>query len=216
MVPWRTTRSPSTYDELGRMLNQSIDGVAETVAYDSLGRLTTTHNAIGHFDRTYDGVTARLRIAHLSEWPEDKLWYYGNDHDRRLQGLQNLEPRRPKPVEVRLHLQRGRSDRRAGADCWAQALPAFGLITMTAQQLLSARNAFDPTDASQRYDYGYDRCGKSDLAIQIMIRVRFLLADAAGTFTTYTANALNQLDRRTVQLNNGAPNGLYSQLRFGW
>src|SRR5207245_4413901 len=50
-----------SYDELGRATGQSIKGVNSTVAFDSLGRLSTSDNALGHFDRTYDGVTPRLQ-----------------------------------------------------------------------------------------------------------------------------------------------------------
>src|SRR4029079_13340420 len=49
------------YDELGRTIQRSIGEKTETYAFDSLGRLTTTDNALGHFDRQYEKLTSRLK-----------------------------------------------------------------------------------------------------------------------------------------------------------
>ena len=38
-----------TYDELGRTVAQSIDGVSSTLHYDSLGRMDVSDNPLGHF-----------------------------------------------------------------------------------------------------------------------------------------------------------------------
>src|SRR5439155_6984372 len=48
------------YDELGRMANRAINGVAMTQSYDALGRVTTETNVLGTFTYGYDAVTNRL------------------------------------------------------------------------------------------------------------------------------------------------------------
>jgi YD repeat-containing protein len=79
-----------TYDELGRPVGQSIDGVSSTMQYDSLGRIDISDNPLGHFSRTYDSVTPRLQTLNYPNGQTASYTYFGNDHDRRLQTLQNL------------------------------------------------------------------------------------------------------------------------------
>lgn len=60
--PWTDDTISYTYDELGRPLQRSINGAAntETVTYDSLGRLATITNPLGAFTYGYVEVTGRL------------------------------------------------------------------------------------------------------------------------------------------------------------
>jgi RHS repeat-associated protein len=81
------------YDELGRATSRSINGVAASVSYDSLGRLDTSDNVLGHFSRIYDGtgnVTPRLKTLNFPNGQTTDLSYFDNSHDRRLQTLQDL------------------------------------------------------------------------------------------------------------------------------
>jgi RHS repeat-associated protein len=80
-----------SYDELGRKVGQSINGVASTMVFDSLGRPDTSDNSLGHFTRTYEnGVTPRLQTLEYPNGQAANRTYFGNDHDRRLQTLRNL------------------------------------------------------------------------------------------------------------------------------
>jgi RHS repeat-associated protein len=83
-----------TYDPLGRALSQMINGTTSSVTYDSLGRLATSDNALGHFSRGYVGVTPRLQTLTYpaSTGQTANYAYFDNSHDRRLQTLQNLGP----------------------------------------------------------------------------------------------------------------------------
>jgi RHS repeat-associated protein len=194
-----------TYDELGRIVNQSINGAIETATYDSLGRLTTTRNPLGQFERGYDGVTQRLHTLTCRNGPKTNYSYYGNDHDRRLQSLQNLTG-----GAVNLSKFDYSYNAEGQITNWDKLLgtASSGLWFDydDAQQLVSGRNASDPSLASQRYDYGYDDAGNrmSDSDYDPHPVPGGWLA---GTFTTYTANTLNQLDTRMVQRNDGAPVG---------
>ncbi len=79
------------YDELGRITSQSINGVSSSVAYDSLGRLSTSDNPLGHFGRTYESdVTSRLKTLTSPTGQTANYTYFDNLRDRRLQTLQDL------------------------------------------------------------------------------------------------------------------------------
>lgn len=82
------------YDELDRVLSQFINGVASSVTYDSLGRLVTSDNVLGHFARGYVNVTTRLQTLTypVSTGQTANYTYFDNSHDRRLQTLQNVGP----------------------------------------------------------------------------------------------------------------------------
>lgn len=190
-----------TYDELGRKLSESISGVTETVTYDSLGRVATNSNALGEFVRTYDGVTHRLQTHSRQNGLKTNYDYYGIDQDRRLRTLQNLTASNANLSKFDYTYDGG-----GQITNWSKLL---GLTTTglwfeydAAQQLGSARNAANPVLASYRYEYWYDRLGnrKSDSSYDPRPG-----GTSTGTVTSYTANALNQLDSRTVQQNNRAP-----------
>src|SRR5207253_2912873 len=71
-----------TYDQLARATGQSINGVSSSVAFDSLGRLSTSDNALGHFNRTYDGVMPRLQQLTYPNTVRADYTYFGNLQDR--------------------------------------------------------------------------------------------------------------------------------------
>jgi RHS repeat-associated protein len=200
-----------TYDELGRTLSQSIDGVDETAAYDSLGRLTSTRNALGHFERDYEGVTPRLHMLTYPNGQTTNYSYYGNDHDRRLQTLQNM-----RDGGANLSKLDYTYNAEGRMTSWGKLLgtTSSGLWFDydNAQQLVSARNASNPSRASQRYDFGYDDAGNRMRDSGYDLHQDPFSGSLHGTFTTYTANELNQLNSRAVQLNNGAP--LWSELIY--
>lgn len=82
------------YDELGRVTSRTINGVASSVGFDSLGRLNTSDNILGHFDRVYDGtfnLAARVKtITNPSPNSQTANYdYYDNSNDRRLKTLTN-------------------------------------------------------------------------------------------------------------------------------
>ena len=48
------------YDELGRVLHRSLNGVDISATYDAAGRITRETNALGAFSIGYDGSSARI------------------------------------------------------------------------------------------------------------------------------------------------------------
>jgi RHS repeat-associated protein len=75
------------YDELGRVTNRAINGVAETVAFDALGRLTVLTNALGRFTNVYEGVSARISTNYYPNGQKTDFIYFDNAGNKRLQTL---------------------------------------------------------------------------------------------------------------------------------
>ena len=143
------------YDKLGRKIEQSVDGLAETMDYDTLGRLTTTTNALGSFVRSYDGVTPRLLTLTYPNSQTANYTYFGNTQDRRLQTLQNLTN-----GSANLSKFDYTYDAEGQILTWNRQL---GTVTSgrwfdydAARQLLSARNASTPGASTEINSYVYD------------------------------------------------------------
>ncbi len=78
-----------TYDELGRVKSRAIDGVAQAVTYDALGRVTMVTNALGTFSNAYVGVTGRISTNYYPNGQQSVFSYYGSTNDFRLQQIQH-------------------------------------------------------------------------------------------------------------------------------
>jgi RHS repeat-associated protein len=168
-----------TYDELGRTVGQSIEGVSSTMQYDSLGRIDVSDNPLGHFSRTYDSVTLRLQRLNYPNGQTASYTYFGNDHDRRLQTLQNLAS-----GSVNL----SQFDYTYDAE---GAIQSLNKLLGTDQTNLAF--GYDPTQqltsvtqGNLHFQYGYDDAGNrlTDL----------FFAQFSRGGNTFTANNLNQLD----------------------
>jgi hypothetical protein len=76
-----------TYDQLGRPLSWSIDGVGETVTYDALGRTTNSTNGLGNFSFGYLGDTDKLQSMAYPNGQSFAFTYSGDLGSRRLQEM---------------------------------------------------------------------------------------------------------------------------------
>ncbi|MGI9087000.1 MAG: hypothetical protein ACR2HH_04540, partial [Chthoniobacterales bacterium] len=84
------------YDQLGRPLTQAINGVADSVTYDQLGRVETASNPLvpdplQPFTYGYVGVTNRLQTVSYPNGQSANYSYYPNSGDNQLQTLRNLK-----------------------------------------------------------------------------------------------------------------------------
>jgi len=82
------------YDELGRMVERSINGSANeaSVIYDAAGRITDITNVLGNFDLSYVGSTGRLDTVTTPNGLVTTFDYFGNAQDRRLKTLTYTGP----------------------------------------------------------------------------------------------------------------------------
>jgi RHS repeat-associated protein len=75
------------YDELGRVVSRSINGVTATWTYDALGRVSGDTNPLGSFTYGYDGTTGRLLSMTYPNGQSTNYAYYPNSGDHRLQEI---------------------------------------------------------------------------------------------------------------------------------
>ena len=80
------------YDPLGRVASRAINGVAQAIAYDVLGRPITVTNGLGTFQYAYVDATPRLALEAYPNGQTNLYSYYNNLGDQRLLQIQHLYP----------------------------------------------------------------------------------------------------------------------------
>jgi len=78
-----------TYDELGRELSESVNTIAASQTYDSLGRIGTATNPLGSFTNNYVANSNRLQTVALPNGQLVTYNYSPNTADKRLQTILN-------------------------------------------------------------------------------------------------------------------------------
>ena len=82
------------YDELGRVIQRTINGSANQVdwTFDALGRVTSEEKLLGEFTYTYDGVTNRLATVTYPNDQTSAYTYFDDEKDHRLQTIHHKYP----------------------------------------------------------------------------------------------------------------------------
>ena len=80
------------YDALERITNRVINGVAQALTYDALGRVIAVTNALGRFTNTYVGATYLIATNFYPNGQQTVFNYYSVTNNERLQQIQNLTP----------------------------------------------------------------------------------------------------------------------------
>jgi YD repeat-containing protein len=75
------------YDVLGRRIGRTLDGISQTVAYDTEDRLATLTSPLGSFAATYDGSSSRMTALSYPNGQGATLSYLDALHDFRLSQL---------------------------------------------------------------------------------------------------------------------------------
>jgi RHS repeat-associated protein len=151
-----------SYDELGRRLSSSINGITSSVTYDSLGRLDTSDNVLGHFSRVYDGsthVTPRLQTVNFPNGQTSNYSYFDNSSNHRLQTLQYL---RSGSANVSKFDYTYDSEGRI-SPTWTKQLSVSPAVTSDltydlADQLTAVQDTV-PGNPPTSFSYGYDFAG---------------------------------------------------------
>jgi RHS repeat-associated protein len=178
-----------TYDELGRTQGQSVNGAAQTVERDPLGRVFHTENALGDFTSTYEGPTLRLQTVGYPNRTSVNYFYFENDHDRRLQNLQNLSERETAPLSVFEYEYQPEGE----IVSWLRKLGGAGARRWyeydDARQLLSVRDSLKPASATEINDYAYDPAGNRSSDNKYYPQGPL----GNGILHSYNLNSLNQI-----------------------
>ncbi len=78
-----------TYDTLGRLNGNSINGVASSIQFDSLGRVSAVSNVLGDFGYGYLDQGSRLSSLRYPNGQSAVFSYYDNLGDNRLKQVSN-------------------------------------------------------------------------------------------------------------------------------
>ncbi|MGB7745827.1 MAG: RHS repeat-associated core domain-containing protein [Verrucomicrobiia bacterium] len=77
------------YDALGRVTSRAINGMAQQVTYDALGRETMVTNALGSFTKTYVGTTLEISTNYYPNGQQTVFSYFNTPNDERLAEIWN-------------------------------------------------------------------------------------------------------------------------------
>jgi RHS repeat-associated protein len=173
------------YDELGRPVQTSINGVSMLDVYDAAGRVVTKTNALGSFSFSYEGGSTRLISKTCPNGQTTTFAYSDGLHDRRLQQITHTSG--ATPISQFSYV---RDIPRQRITSWSQQAGAqppsvFTLGYDAVNQILSAA-VTNSGSLVNRFAYTYDLAGNR-------------LTESIGV-SNYTAthNALNQLVTTTA------------------
>lgn len=170
-----------SYDVLGRPETQTVNGDAETMVYDQLGRVTSETNRLGLFTYGFDGLTSRIKTAHYPTAPvgnqQRRETYSYESAANQTFNLLRAEHRLPDQSVFQTFdydtAANGRMDRiqENGTGLWDQ----FGYDA-------TDRLTSDTDPPAQPVTFGYDSAGNRT---------------QAGT-STWTYNAVNAITQQTA------------------
>jgi RHS repeat-associated protein len=161
--PLGSTASVSySYDELGRRIGDSINGIGSSVNYDSLGRTTSESNSLGSFTYSYYGTTPRLHTISNNQNGLNTSFTYqtATNSDFRLTSITNHSA-----GTTILSKFDYTYDEVGNISTWQQQIDSSTPTTWTygydkANQLLSATRTDDSTlTVLSQLFYGYDLAG---------------------------------------------------------
>jgi YD repeat-containing protein len=178
------------YDELGRVKSRAIDGVAQAVTYDALGRVTVVTNALGTFTNTYVGVTGRIATNYYPNGQTTVFSYYGSTNDFRLSEI------RHSTINTQLSTFQYTYDADGQIATWTQQAdvqtPQVWVTEYDPVDQLLGVTVRSNTVAGailKRYAYGYDKSGN---------RTSEMVGTSSTSSVTSAAhNNLNQLTSTT-------------------
>jgi RHS repeat-associated protein len=168
------------YDELGRRVSTAIDGVASSVIYDAAGRITTSKNALGVFNNTYEGNSFRKTSQSYPNGQVAEFGYAGNLGDQHLQRITNKLGDTPISEFIYSH------DVPTGQiSSWSQQVgsqaPSIYSFAYDPMDQLTAASVSERGNVVKTFAYSYDPAGNR------------LIEQVDATTRQFSYNALNQL-----------------------
>jgi RHS repeat-associated protein len=150
------------YDELGRRVSRTLNGVSTSWAYDVLSRLTTLGDPLGAFTYTYEGTTGRRASLTYPNGQTTTYAYFPNSGDRNVQEIHHRTSAGGSTLAKLTHGY----DVMGNVSLWTQqygasAANAYDFKYDLADQLESSvYRTTDPTPVTlKRYGYAYDPVG---------------------------------------------------------
>jgi RHS repeat-associated protein len=175
------------YDELGRDVSLTLNGVTTSRTFDALGRLATQVDPIGTFTYAYVGSAGRLQQLTYPNGQTSSYTYLANSGDRRLQDIHHQAGGGATLSRFTYAYEAG-----GNISTWTQQyqtdVHAYDFGYDAADQLTSAvyRTTVATPTILKRYGYGYDAAGN---------RIGTQEDDAP---TTWTHDAMNRVTARVA------------------
>ncbi|GHU04913.1 hypothetical protein AGMMS49960_21110 [Betaproteobacteria bacterium] len=198
-----------SYDPLGRVVSQNVNGTGQTYAYDPLSRIIQTKNTqLGTFKYSYLGDTPQLTDALLSGSPIQRGYAYEpNTGDRRLSNILNPSAARSYTYQTAPeNLIMGLTETAASqSKTWAYAYDAIDRLQTAARDdgahygytLDVADNIQSITDPEGTWTYTHDNANKFDQAPYRYDALGNLIEDEAHTYQWDMENRLTGIGYKT-------------------
>jgi RHS repeat-associated protein len=186
------------YDELGRVNFRAINGIAQTLSFDALGRTISVNNALDNFSYTYESASSRLKTMSRSAGQVLALTYFPNTDAQNQQRLKTILNKAPNGTAISQFDYDFTPDGRIST--WTRQSdgnPAtasfYALVYDSVNQLSSAPlsngTPLSPGSVVKQFGYGYDNTGN---------RLTDFASSPALSTTTEKFNNLNQVVNRTA------------------
>ncbi|GHU10333.1 hypothetical protein AGMMS50225_13530 [Betaproteobacteria bacterium] len=198
-----------SYDPLGRVVSQNVNGAGQTYAYDPLSRIIQTKNTqLGTFKYSYLGDTGQLTDALLSGSPIQRGYAYEPDTgDRRLSNILNPSAARSYTYQTAPeNLIMGLTETAASqSKTWAYAYDALDRLQTATRDdgahygytLDVADNIQSITDPEGTWTYTHDNANKFDQAPYRYDALGNLIEDEAHTYQWDMENRLTGIGYKT-------------------
>jgi RHS repeat-associated protein len=149
------------YDELGRVVSRTLNGVTSTWSYDALGRLSSQGDPIGTFAYTYVGTTGRLQALTYPNGQVSSYTYLPNSGDQRLQEIHHKTSASGTTLSKFTYAYDAVGNIKTWTQQYGATANAYDLGYDAVDQLTAATHrTTDPTPSVlKRYAYGYDPAG---------------------------------------------------------
>ncbi|PTY00481.1 hypothetical protein DB346_15790 [Verrucomicrobia bacterium LW23] len=175
------------YDELGRTVSTTLDGVTSSVTYDTMSRVATENNALGTFTYSYIGNTSRIATVAYPNGMTLAYDYENNVEDMRLKQIKYTSS-----TSTILAQFDYTYNAQGMIKTWRQQLGSHSAYTWhpaydAADQLVAVDQVDATTKALQkRWDYGYDPAGN---------RLTHTFTDAVANTVSPSAATFNNLNQ---------------------
>ena len=178
------------YDALNRIVSYNIDGAAQTVAFDALGRVNSTSNPLDTFTYGYSDGTGRVSTTTAAQGPVLSYSYFGAAQDELLS-------------QVSVATQSGTSlaqlsytyDANENVSTFTSSIPATQTASYTYDQTDRLLSATIGAASTPQYAYTYDAASN----------LTSITANGIQQSPTYTST--NSIQSGTYDLN-GSPTAL--------
>ena len=166
--PWSNDSILFSYDSLGRECKRTVNGAADSVSYDSLGRVSSNTNALGRFGFKYVGSTNRFDSLINPKNQKVKYTYYTSTGDFRLKDIINLNSLNTQLSKF-TNTYNAEGQILTWTQQWDKSTASIHTLNYDAvDQLLGdiVKSAASGNPVLKQYGYGYDKMGNRTNLVQ--------------------------------------------------